>query len=123
MNEPLLSAFIEDTNKMLDDHSLCPYNLVYNAVGLTGEAGEVANNIKKLQMIEIRPEWVQSEGNQKIVLRKETFEDNLSEELSDTLFYVLRLARDRGLNIADLVSLQQNKLLKQSEQYGRKFLK
>lgn len=102
-------------------HSLCPGDKLYNSNALAGEAGEVANCVKKIRMATIRPEWVTQ--NENSLPTKEHFENNLNDELSDVLFYLVRLAKDNGVTLDDLAKIQIHKLKSQSEKYKRTFLK
>lgn len=71
--------------------------LVYLALGLTSEAGEVASNIKKL----IR------DGQYK--------PGDLAYELGDVCWYVARLAWAIGYDFSDILKLNNAKLTKRKE--------
>lgn len=72
-------------------------NIVYPTLGLSGEAGEVANKVKKV----IRD-------------KNGVFDDALKEqimfELSDCLWYCAALARDLGYALGDVAQLNLDKL-------------
>lgn len=71
------------------------HQLLYPALGLAGEAGEVANKIKKM-------------------LRDGKFDrDGVAAELGDVLWYVAALARDLNVDLQDLAMQNLEKL------YGR----
>lgn len=88
-----------------------------------GEAGEVANCVKKIRITELRPEWTIEANKQFSMPAKDKFEDDLNVELSDQLFYLVRLAKDNGSSLEDLINIQTHKIKVQSLQYGRTFLK
>lgn len=72
--------------------------VAYCALGLTGEAGEVANNVKK----EIRDGVDKSSA--------------ILDELGDVLWYVARLADECGFDMDDVVSFNVEKLTKREEE-------
>lgn len=72
-------------------------NLAYPALGLTGEAGEVADKIKKL----IRDH----NGN-----LSETERTELVKELGDVLWYLATLAWELKVNFEDVAITNINKL-------------
>lgn len=68
------------------------HQLLYPALGLAGEAGEVANKIKK-------------------VIRDGTLDRNdVASELGDVLWYVAALARDLNVDLQDLAMQNLEKL-------------
>lgn len=70
--------------------------VIYPALGLAGEAGEVANKAKKL----LRGDYELSE---EIVVA-------MSDELGDVLWYLAALAEDLGLNLGDIAEQNLKKL-------------
>ena len=76
--------------------------LVYCALGLTGEAGEVAEKLKKL----IRDSGGLSALSQ---LSKETRE-SVAKELGDVMWYVARMADELGYSLAEVAKLNVSKL-------------
>ena len=70
--------------------------IIYPTLGLTGEAGEVANKVKKI----IR------DGTDK---NNEDMVQALSSEIGDCLWYIAVLADDVGLKLSDIAN---NNLLK-----------
>lgn len=70
--------------------------VIYPALGLAAEAGEVANKVKK-------------------ILRDGTFDrDAIADEVGDCLWYIAVLCRDLNVNLKDLADANIKKL------YGRK---
>ena len=73
-------------------------NLLYPTLGLCGEAGEVAEKIKKM---------VRDDGG---VLSDER-RDALAKELGDVLWYVAQLASEAGLDLDAIAGANLQKLL------------
>ena len=71
--------------------------IIYPTLGLTGEAGEVANKVKKL----IRDGY---ENNK-------DYREALSKEIGDCLWYISILADDIGFKLSDIANDNLNKLL------------
>ena len=70
--------------------------LAYTALGLAGEAGEIANKVKKV----IRGDSIDPEA-----LRKD-----LAKELGDVLWYVSQVAREMGISLQALADDNIQKL-------------
>ena len=68
------------------------FKVVYPALGLSGESGEVADKIKK---------WLR-DG----VVNKE----EIARELGDVLWYLAILAEDLGYDLSDIASMNLDKL-------------
>ena len=62
-------------------------------VGLLGELGEFANHLKKITLVHEKPDI---EKSAKLL---EGFKENLSEELVDSLIYIMRIASHLGVDI------------------------
>lgn len=77
-------------------------NLYYPALGLTGEAGEIANMIKKI---------MRDDNGQ---IREETKEE-LKGELGDVLWYVACLASELGHTLDDVAQHNVDKLASRKE--------
>src|SRR5262245_23759883 len=73
-------------------------NLLYPTLGLCGEAGEVAEKIKKM----IRDDEGVLSGERR---------DALSKELGDVLWYVAQIATEAGLDLDDIAGANIEKLL------------
>lgn len=116
-----LYDFLTDFQRIVSAHSLRPAVMLYNSNALAGEAGEVANVVKKIEMATQNPEWINA--NKDGLPTIEEFKQQLTTELSDVLFYLVRLAADNGVSLFDLINVQSLKLSSQSEKYGRVFLK
>jgi NTP pyrophosphatase (non-canonical NTP hydrolase) len=77
-------------------------NIVYPTLGLAGEAGEVAEKVKKL----LRDD----DG----VMSRER-RDALAGELGDVLWYVAQVATEAGLDLEDIAQGNLDKLLSRQQ--------
>ena len=78
------------------------YKILYPALGLAGEAGEIANKVKKL----IR------DGPAK---RPTDWRQQISDELGDVLWYCAALATDLNLTLGAIAGENLNKLSARKE--------
>jgi NTP pyrophosphatase (non-canonical NTP hydrolase) len=77
-------------------------NLIYPTLGLAGEAGEVAEKVKKL----IRDDaGVLSEERRAAI----------AKELGDVLWYVAQVATEAGLDLDEVAAANLSKLLSRAE--------
>lgn len=111
----------EEFNQLVDKHSLRPDDLLYNSNALTGEAGECANQVKKVEMAASRPDWVTQNENR--LPDPKVFIGNLREELSDVLFYLVRVGKIANVSLEEMMQIQAEKLAAKSIKYKRTFLK
>lgn len=72
--------------------------IVYPALGLIGEAGEISEKVKK---------WLRGD--------KELDKDALLSELGDPLWYITSLADDLGYTLQDVVDRNVEKLTSRKE--------
>jgi NTP pyrophosphatase (non-canonical NTP hydrolase) len=77
-------------------------NIVYPALGLCGEAGEVAEKIKKA---------IRDDGGTLTAARR----DALAGELGDVLWYLAQLSTEAGLDLDELAEANLAKLLSRQE--------
>lgn len=73
------------------------HNLTYTVLGLTGEAGEVANTVKKLSRDDAG--LMTNERREKII-----------DELGDVLWYIAATASEVGLKLQDVAAYNVRKL-------------
>lgn len=76
--------------------------IVYCALGLNGEAGEVAEKVKKL--------YRDSEG----VITPE-FTEAVKKEIGDVIWYCTALASELGLTLEEILAANYEKLIKRRE--------
>jgi NTP pyrophosphatase (non-canonical NTP hydrolase) len=74
-------------------------NLEYPTLGLAGEAGEVANIVKKIQ---------RDHGGE----INDEIRTKLKDELGDVLWYISACADELGLSLAEIAAYNVNKLAK-----------
>jgi len=89
---------LNDYQEQANDMAIYPGSarLTYPALGLTGEAGEVADKVKKL----IR-------DNRKLTTKERV---EIAKEVGDVLWYVAALARDLGVDMETIARLNLEKL-------------
>jgi len=74
-------------------------NLEYPTLGLAGEAGEVANIVKKIQ---------RDHGG----VINEEIRTKLKDELGDVLWYISACADELGISLDEIAAFNVNKLAK-----------
>ena len=75
------------------------HKILYPALGLAGEAGEVANKVKKL--IRDGPDN-----------RPDTWREDIASEIGDVLWYCAALATDLNLTLGMIAAQNESKLSK-----------
>jgi len=96
-NLELKNMNINEYQKEAKTTALYKDKLVYPTLGLTGEAGEIANKVKKILR--------DSEGKLSNPVR-----EDLIKELGDVLWYVAAIATDLDVDLADVATANINKL-------------
>ena len=72
-------------------------DIIYPSLGLSGEVGELMNQIKKIYR----------DDNGKIsIVRKQ----NLTKEIGDVMWYIARVADDLNIDLTEVVELNLEKL-------------
>lgn len=79
------------------------YSVIYPTLGLTGEAGEIAEKVKK---------WVRDGGGN---VMTEDRREAILKELGDPLWYITALATDLGYTLQDVVDANIAKLNSRKE--------
>ena len=74
------------------------HRILYPALGLAGEAGEVANKVKKL--VRDGPDN-----------RSDTWREDIASEIGDVLWYCAALATDLNLTLGMIAGQNEQKLL------------
>ena len=79
------------------------WKVIYPALGLANEAGEVLGKLKKL----IRDNDVRFDGKSRVTDKQRV---ELCAELGDVLWYISNLSRDLGLTLNDVAAMNIEKL-------------
>jgi len=119
-----------DFEELVTRHSLGA-GILYPAVALAGEVGEVCNNLKKVIMVRLLPNRSDAfvTGTNDFIsgppplIGEPELKERIIDELGDALFYLTKLAIDNGVTIDQLMFNQLQKLEEQSATYQRIFLK
>ena len=72
-------------------------DVIYNALGITGEAGEIADHVKKMLRDDqgvLTPEW----------------KDILIKELGDVLWYTANMAKELGISLDEIAKINIKKI-------------
>ena len=85
------------------------YRIVYPTLGLNGEAGEVAEKVKK----HIRQDVYTGGVHDKELIYQ--FKLNTAKELGDVLWYVANLAHDLGYTLSEIAEMNIEKLADRKE--------
>lgn len=107
MEEKGASMTFEEYQKFCKTTAIYPTNtqLMYPALGLTGEAGEVANKIKKLVRDGVPADWRNSIE----------FKEQIAAELGDVLWYLSALATDLDMSLGRIAKNNMDKLNSRKE--------
>ena len=109
---------IEEYQTIIKKTSIYPENigLAYCAMGLTGEAGEVSDKIKKIYRDK---DVFDSSGlidQEKIHLEVIPEEkESIKKELGDVMWYITAMANELGLSLEEIMEANYNKLIKRRE--------
>ena len=79
------------------------WKVIYPALGLASEAGEVCDKIKKM----IRDQDIRFDGSEKLTDAQRA---DIIFELGDVLWYVAALSRDLGVSLNELAHMNLEKL-------------
>lgn len=95
---------IRDYQTIIEKTAVYPreIGLMYCTMGLSGEAGEVSNKVKKI--------YRDKDG----VLSKEDAW-NIAKEASDCLWYITALANELGFTMEEIMQYNYDKLIKRRE--------
>ena len=81
------------------------YSIVYPAIGLAGEAGEVANKVKKL--LRDNPDM---STDSHLPILPDDVKKNIGDEIGDVLWYCAVLADDLGQSLSEIANRNLEKL-------------
>ena len=85
--------------------------LAYCAMGLTGEAGEVADKIKKLY----RDDNLHTLDAAAEMVLIDSHKYAIAKELGDVLWYVTAVANEIDMDLSEIMEMNYNKLIKRRE--------
>lgn len=124
MNKTVTDFTWDDYQKIIKETGFYPDygdNMWYPALGLTGEAGEVAEKVKKfyrdgiLKTTGLQNTWDLAENeSQRAKVAKQArdeFKRILSRELGDVLWYLTALANEQGIRLEDIARGNYKKLM------------
>lgn len=80
------------------------FGIIYPALGLCGEAGEIAEKVKK---------WLRGDDGGEAMTQDKR--EALLSELGDPLWYITSLAADLGYTLQDVVDANVSKLTSRKE--------
>ena len=80
------------------------YKIIYPALGLGNEAGEVLGKVKK---------WLRGDDGEGVISNER--KEALKEELGDVLWYLAVLANDLGIDFDDVAQTNVDKLQSRKE--------
>ena len=83
------------------------FKVIYPTLGITGEAGEVSDKIKKL---------IRDKGYRGGLIEDAKDQEDIALELGDVLWYVATLAHDIGFTLEQVAMMNYFKLQKRKEQ-------
>lgn len=103
----------EEYQKIIDQTAIYPHQigLAYCAMGLTGEAGEVADKIKKLY----RDDDLHSLNAVSYMTVMDEHKEAIGKELGDVLWYITAMANELGLSLEEIAQKNYDKLIKRRE--------
>lgn len=81
------------------------YKVIYPALGMSGEAGECADKVKKI----IRDTVLLKDSQGRIILSEEQ-KKSLALEIGDVMWYCAVLAHDVGLSLEEVAQMNVDKL-------------
>ncbi|MCF7795922.1 nucleoside triphosphate pyrophosphohydrolase family protein [Patescibacteria group bacterium] len=81
------------------------YNIIYPAIGLGDEAGEVLGKIKK---------WLRGDDETEELTKER--KDAIEKEIGDVLWYLAQISTDVGINLEEAAESNIEKLYKRLEE-------
>lgn len=98
---------IDEYQRMALETAIYPeqYKVIYPALGMAGEAGEVADKVKKV---------IRDENSN--ISRDKALE--IAKEIGDVLWYCATLANDLGYSLSEIAQMNYDKL-KSRQQRGK----
>ena len=107
---------INEYQKMALETAVYPkeFKTIYPALGMNGEAGEVADKVKKVLR---DSEIIVRDGSGAIVIPDEKRKE-LAKEVGDVLWYVATMAYDLGYMLEEIAVMNYQKLKSRQERHN-----
>ena len=86
--------------------AIYPNQLLYPVLGLVGEAGEVAEKVKKL----MRDDIIAPDGGETVRDVNVEQRVEIAKELGDVLWYITAVANDLGFDLDEIATMNMEKL-------------
>ena len=106
---------INEYQKMALETSVYPkeFKTIYPALGMNGEAGEVADKVKKVLR---DSEVIVRDGSGAIIL-PDAKREELAKEIGDVLWYVATMAYDLGYTLEEIATMNYQKLKSRQQRH------
>ena len=101
------SMTMENYASQAMDSAIYPSALVYPVLGLTSEAGEVADKVKKIFR---DSDWDDTNIDDPLVELSWECREGIAHELGDVLWYVTAIASDLGFELEEIAAMNLEKL-------------
>lgn len=108
---------------VVEKHTMNGKDEFFTMSALTGELGELANVIKKMEFYKHIETYNKRVNSGIQAGTRKPFKEIFIDEAGDTLFYFFQLLNKMDVNIEDVMLYQARKLENQSEQYKKVFKK
>ncbi len=89
------------------------YKTIYPALGMNGEAGEVADKVKKV----LRDSEIIVRDRSGAVILPDSKREELAKEVGDVLWYVATMAYDLGYSLEEIAVMNYQKLKSRQERH------
>lgn len=106
---------LNEYQKMALETAVYPkeYKTIYPALGLNGEAGEVADKVKKV----LRDSEVIVRDSSGAIVLPDSKREELAKEVGDVLWYVATMAYDLGFSLEEIAIMNYQKLKSRQERH------
>lgn len=106
---------INEYQKMALETAVYPkeYKIIFHALGMNGEAGEVADKVKKVFR---DSEVIVRDGSGAIIL-PDAKREELAKEVGDVLWYVATMAYDLGYTLEEIATMNYQKLKSRQQRH------
>ena len=94
---------LNDYQNLAMETAIYPLPIIYPSLGLTGEAGEVADKVKKV---------IRDKGG---LFDNYDTKHDIAEEIGDVLWYCATLAHDLGFTLEEIGQMNYDKLKSRME--------